>query len=115
MNDVDSEENVFIQVVPIDEERQQIGWGESTVERLRNRLEDIRNAISEGAKAVADSLEGLPGAKGWQLSEVSANFGVTLTAAAGVILSSASSGATFEVTVLFKRDQKEVSQPGDSH
>lgn len=105
MNNANSEEKVLVQVVPVDEGRE-IGWGSSTAELLQNRLEDIRSAISEGAKAVADSLEGLPGAKGWQLGEVSAKFGVTLTAEAGVILSRASAGATFEVTVLFKRDQK---------
>jgi Trypsin-co-occurring domain 1 len=107
MNDTNSEDKVLVQVVPLDEDRQQIGWGESTAELLQSRLDDIRSAISEGAKAVADSLEGLPGAKGWQLGEVSAKFGVTLTAEAGVLLSRASAGATFEVTVLFKRDQNQ--------
>ena len=105
MNNANLEKKVLVQVVPVDEGRE-IGWGESTAEQLRNRLEDIQLAIKEGAKAVADSLEGLPGAKGWRLGEVSAKFGVTLTAQAGVILSSASAGATFEVTVLFKRDQE---------
>src|SRR5260370_36160590 len=89
MNDANSEEKVLVQVVPVDEERQQIGWGESTAERLRGRLEDIRSAISEGANAVAESLEGLPSAKGWQLGEVSAKFGVTLAAEAGGIFSRA--------------------------
>ena len=105
MNNANSEKMVLVQVVPIDEGRE-IGWGANVAEQLQNRLEDIRLAIAEGAKAVADSLEGLPGAKGWQLGEVSAKFGVTLTAQVGVILSNASAGATFEVTVLFKRDQK---------
>jgi len=105
MNNANLEKKVLVQVVPVDEGRE-IGWGESTAEQLRNRLEDIRLAVKEGAKAVADSLEGLPGAKGWRLGEVSAKFGVTLTAQAGVILSSTSAGATFEVTVLFKRDQE---------
>jgi hypothetical protein len=105
VNNADSEKMVLVQVVPVDEGRE-IGWGESTAEQLRNRLEDIRLAVKEGAKAVADSLEGLPDTKGWQLGEVSAKFGVTLTAEAGVILSRASAGATFEVTVFFKRDQK---------
>jgi hypothetical protein len=108
MNEANTEEKVLVQVVPVDEERQRIGWGESATEQLRNRLEDIRSAIAEGAKVVADSLEGLPGAKGWQLGEVSATFGVTLTAEAGVILSKASAGASFEVTVLFKRDQNQT-------
>ncbi len=105
MNDANSEEKVLVQVVPVGG-RREIGWGSSTAEALRNRLEDIHSAIAEGAKAVADSLEGLPGAEGWQLGEVSAKFGVTLTASAGVILSTASAGATFEVTVLYQRDHK---------
>lgn len=105
MNSAHSEKMVFVQVVPVDEGRE-IGWGANVAERLQNRLEDIRLAIADGTKAVADSLDGLPGAKGWQLGEVSAKFGVTLTAQAGVILSNASAGATFEVTVLFKHDQK---------
>jgi len=105
MNSTNSEQMVLVQVVPVDEGRE-IGWGASTAEQLRNRMEDIRRAIAEGAKAVADSLEGLPVAKGWRLGEVSASFGVTLTAEAGVILSKATAGATFEVTVLYKRDQE---------
>jgi len=105
MNDSNAKEKVLVQVVSVGG-RREIGWGSSTAEELRNRLEDIRGAIAEGAKAVADSLEGLPGAEGWQLGEVSAKFGVTLTASAGVILSTASAGATFEVTILYKRDQK---------
>ncbi|HEY1351413.1 MAG TPA: CU044_2847 family protein [Ktedonobacteraceae bacterium] len=101
MNSTVSEQQVLVQVVPVNE-GQEIGWGSSTSELLQQRLEDIRKAVSEGAKAVADCLEGLPGARGWQLGEVSATFGVTLTAEAGVILSRASAGATFEVTVIFK-------------
>ncbi len=105
MNNANSEEKVLVQVVPVGG-RREISWGSSTAEALRNRLEDIRSAIAEGAKAVADSLEGLPSAEDWQLGEVSAKFGVTLTASAGVILSAASAAATFEVTILYKRDHK---------
>ncbi len=63
MNSTNSEKMVLVQVVPVDE-RREIGWGDSTTEQLRNRLEDILHAIAQGAKSVADSLEGLPGAKG---------------------------------------------------
>jgi Trypsin-co-occurring domain 1 len=93
---------VLVQVVPVEEGRE-IGWGASVAEQLGDRLDDIRRAIAAGAKAVADSLPGLPGAEGWQLGEVEASFGVTLTAEAGVILSKASAGATFEVKVLYQR------------
>ena len=105
MNSANSEKMVLVQVVPVDEGRE-IGWDANVAEQLQNRLEDIRLAIAEGAKAVAGSLEGLPSPKDWQLGEVSAKFGLTLTVQAGVILSNASAGATFEVTVLFKHDQK---------
>jgi hypothetical protein len=94
---------VLIQVVDVEAGRQ-IGFGSSVAEQLSDRLDDIRQAITAGAKAVAASLGDLPGATGWQLGEVSAKFGVTLTAQAGVILSSASAAATFDVTVSFKRD-----------
>lgn len=105
MNTTQSERTVLVQVVPVDEGRE-IGWSGSTAELLRSRLEDIREAIAQGAKAVAESLGELPGARGWHLGEVSATFGVTLTAEAGVLLSRASAGATFEVTILFKHEQE---------
>jgi Trypsin-co-occurring domain 1 len=96
-------ERVFVQVVPVNDGRE-IGWGSNVAEQLEARLADIRNAIAAGAKAVADSLGDLPTTQGWKLAEVSAAFGVTLTAEAGVILTRATAGATFEVTVLYQRE-----------
>ena len=93
---------VRVQVVPIEEGRE-IGWRSSVSEQLEGRLEDVRNAIVVGATTVAQSLDDLPSAEGWELGEVSAKFGVTLTAGTGVILTQASAGATFEVTVRFQR------------
>jgi hypothetical protein len=52
---------------------------------------------------VAKSLQSLAAPEGWRLGEVSASFGITLTAEAGVIVSKASAGATFEVSVTFTR------------
>ena len=63
MNNSNAKEKVLVQVVSVGG-RREIGWGSSTAEELRNRLEDIRSAIAEGAKAVADSLEGLHGCGG---------------------------------------------------
>ena len=94
---------VLVQVVAVDSGRQ-IGWGANVAEQLEDRLADIRRAIAAGAKAVADSLEELPSKPGWRLGEVSASFGVTLTAEAGVILSKASAGSTFEVVVTYQHD-----------
>ena len=45
---------------------------------------------------MASSLTGLPVAETWQVKEVSASFGITLAAEAGVLLSKASAEATFE-------------------
>ena len=93
---------VLVQVVPVEPGRE-IGWGSSTVEAFRDRLEDVREAVLSGAQAVADSLPGLPAAEGWRLDEVSGSFGICLTAEGGVILTKASAAATFEVTVTFHR------------
>ena len=92
---------VLVQVAELRPGRE-IGRGANLAEQLSDRLEDIRSAISAGAQAVAQSLEGLPSAPSWQLSEVSASFGITLTAEVGVILSKASAEATFEVTVSYR-------------
>jgi hypothetical protein len=98
-----SADTVLVQVVPV-KATQEIGWGSSQVEAFRGRLEDVREAVVSGARAVADSLGGLPSAEGWRLGEVSGSFGICLTAEAGVILTKASAAATFEVTVTFQRE-----------
>jgi hypothetical protein len=103
MNDPESG-RVFVQVVDIDDQGE-IGWGDNLAERVEDRSGDIRRAIEAGAKTVTESLPGLPGAPGWRMQQVSASFGVTLTAEAGAILSKASAGATFEMTVTYERTQ----------
>lgn len=96
---------VLVQVVPAAEAGREIGWGQANVaEALDRRLDDIRQAIASGARAVADALPSLPRPDDWELSEVSAAFGLTLTAEAGALLTRASAGATFDVTVTFTRD-----------
>jgi hypothetical protein len=93
---------VLVQVMPAASAGREIGFGANVAERLEARLDDIRRAIASGATAVAESLGGLPSAQGWQLDEVSASFGITLTAEAGALLSKASAGATFDVTVTYR-------------
>ena len=103
---VTGSKSVLVQVVEVEEGRE-IGWGSNLAEQLEERLEDVRTAITAGAKAIADSLGGLPAAHGWRLGEVSASFGVTLSAEAGIaILSKASAGATFEVTVTYQQAEQ---------
>jgi hypothetical protein len=94
---------VLVQVVPDAAAGREIGWGSSVAEQLEGRLDDIRRAIESGANAVSASLVSLPDALQWQLQEVSASFGITLTAEAGVLLSKASAGATFEVSITYRR------------
>ena len=93
---------MLVQVVDVQTGRQ-INWGGPIAARLTARLTDIRKAIAAGAQAVADGLADMPAPSQWEVGEVSARFGITLTADAGVLLSRAGAGATFEVTVKFKR------------
>jgi Trypsin-co-occurring domain 1 len=105
--DATEQDQVLIQVVSVD--GRQIGWGANVTERLDKRIDDVKDAIVKGSSTVAASLGSLASPKGWKLDEVTASFGVTLTAQAGVLLTAAASGqATFEVSVSFKR-----AQPGD--
>jgi hypothetical protein len=98
----EAETVVSVQVVPITGGRQ-IAWGSSAVDKLERRLDDLKDAIAAGGKAIAESLPSLSTTPGWQVKEVSGSFGVTLTAEAGVILSKASAEATLEVSVTFER------------
>jgi hypothetical protein len=97
-----SQESLFVQVVEITGGRQ-IGWGANVSELLVARLDDIRAAIAAGTEAVGSSLGTLSSPGGWGVDEVTASFGITLAAEAGVILSKASAEATFDVTVTFTR------------
>ena len=94
---------VLVQVMAGAGAGREIGFGANVAERLEARLDDIRHAVASGANAVAESLGGVPSAPGWELDEVSASFGITLAAEAGALLSKASAGATFDVTITYKR------------
>lgn len=95
---------VWVQTVDVDlAADREIAFGKSLAEGLGDRQNDIRGAIEAGSETVANSLQSLPSPEGWQLGEVSASFGITLTAEAGVIVSRASAAATFEVSVTFTR------------
>jgi hypothetical protein len=97
-------DQVWVQVIDADMAAdREITLSKSLAERLGDRQDDIRAAIGAGSETVAKSLKTLPSPKGWRLGEVSASFGITLTAEAGVIVSKASAAATFEVSVTFTR------------
>lgn len=97
---------VWVQVIDVDVAAdREITFGKSLAEGLGGRQDDIQSAIDTGSQVVAKSLKSLVSPEGWQLNEVSATFGITLTAEAGVIVSKASAGATFEVSVKFTRTE----------
>ncbi len=100
--DTEPEHKVLVQVVEIDSGRE-IGWSSNLAEQLQDRLDDIRAAVVSASGTVANTLVSLPSTEGWALDEVSAAFGITLTAEAGVILSKASAAAAFDVTIKFTR------------
>jgi hypothetical protein len=99
-----SEPQVLVEVITDAEPGREIGWGEPSIaDKLARRIEDIRVAMQSGASAIAGGLPALEAAEGWQIAEVSAQFGVTLTAEAGALITKASAGATVQVTVKFQR------------
>jgi hypothetical protein len=105
-----SDARVLVQVVPVHEGRE-VGWGSNLTDALEDRLADVREAVRQSATAVADGLVDLPaGPEGWRLQELTATFGIALTAEAGVILTRASAATTFEVAVTFRKDERRPSQ-----
>jgi hypothetical protein len=95
---------VWVQVIDVDMAAgREISFGRNLAEGLAEREDDIQGAIKAGSGAIAKSLKSLDSPEGWRLAEVSASFGITLTAEAGVVVSKASAGMTFEVNVKFSR------------
>jgi hypothetical protein len=100
--DVGKQGVVMVQVIEVHGGRE-IARASQVAELLGDRIDDIRDAIVAGARTVAGTLRELDAAPGWNLDEVSASFGLTLAAEAGVILSKASASAAFDITVKFQR------------
>lgn len=104
MADEANSEQVWVQVLDVDvAASREITFAKNLAEQLSQRADDVRGAIEAGTKTVAKSLKSLDSPEGWKLDEVSASFGITLTAEAGAIVSKASAGATFEISVKFSR------------
>src|SRR3954451_12310227 len=94
---------VYVPVVEIMDTGREISWGSNVSEMLTARIDDIRDAVRAGAASVSAGLTDLPAAGDWRGTKVEASFGITLAAEAGVILSKASTEATFDVTMTFSR------------
>lgn len=106
MSGVDGEQThephgeVLVQVVA--EDGREIGWRQNRAERLEARAKDIRAGVETAARMVTDSITTLPEPEAWTLCEVTASFGITLTAEAGVLISKVAAGATFEVSFTYR-------------
>jgi Trypsin-co-occurring domain 1 len=81
----------------------EISWGSNQVEKLSDRVRDLNDAVRAGVVALMNGLPDLPSLEGWELSEVTGSFGVTLTAGAGVILTRVGADAALKVEVKFTR------------
>ena len=95
---------ILVQVIEVEPDRR-ISWGAEVTERLQDRIEDVRVAIVAAFESVSGGLSNLSSPEGWEVGEVSASFGITLSAEAGVIMSKASMGATFDITISFRRSE----------
>jgi len=95
---------VLVQVVEVEAGRE-IGRRAEVIERLQDRVEDVRGAIVSAFETVSVGLADLDAPGGWEIGELSASFGITLTAEAGVVVSKASLGSTFDVTITFRRTE----------
>lgn len=97
-------DQVLVPVVEVSDIREISNRSERQVERLLNRIEDIRAAIASGAAAIASGLEDLTAVpSGWGVDEVKGTFGISLAAEADAIITSVSAQASFQVEVTFKR------------
>ncbi|MCA2227569.1 CU044_2847 family protein [Nonomuraea aurantiaca] len=94
---------ILVQIVT--EDGREIGWGSNFAEPFKERSKDVARAVEQGAQAIAAAVGAIPQVTGWLLDELEATFGVTLTAEAGAILTRGSAGATFEVTLTYRRDR----------
>jgi hypothetical protein len=82
MSEADPEDWVLVQVVPAEPGRRSAGLQPGR--GVPGPPGRCAGGGSVGARAVADSLPGLPLADGWRLSEVSGSFGICLTAEGNV-------------------------------
>jgi len=81
----------------------QIAARRRATELLQDRRADIESAIAEATSIVETSAASDEQRGPWRIKTIEATFGLTLAAEAGVILSKASTEASFEVTITVER------------
>jgi hypothetical protein len=83
--------------------QRQISDRRRTTELLADRRADIESAIQQAADIVAAAARDRREPDGWRTKTIEATFGITVAAEAGVVLTKASAGASFEVTITVER------------
>jgi hypothetical protein len=96
------ETEVYVEVIDVGD-RREISWRRRSLAKFGQRAEEVRVAVEAAAMTVAEGLQRVPDTPGWAVAELSAKFGVTLMAEAGVVLSRASAEAAIELTVVYRR------------
>lgn len=93
--------------------KRQIGTRGKTTALLADRRADIQQAITEAIKVVRAPLAADNDDNAWRVAGVSATFGITLSAEAGVIITRAAAEASFEVTLTLERTTNMPTPPAD--
>lgn len=89
--------------------RRQIASRSKTTALLTERRADIQQAITDAIDVVRTPITADNDTNGWHIAEVTATFGITLTAEAGVIITRAAAEASFEVTLTLQRANTRTS------
>ena len=80
---------------------------------LRERRKDIEAAIAEAADLLRSAMI-ITRESGWDVSDLKARFGITLTAEASIIVGRASSEAAFDIEIAINRNQAVGAGPAAS-
>ncbi|WP_405472631.1 CU044_2847 family protein [Paenarthrobacter ilicis] len=100
-----SEPKVWVETVHVEGNgpTSPIGSHRPLAEMIRNRQEDINNAVGSISGLIRSSLQRLQSDDEWKLDQFEANVGVSLTAEAGAVITKASSTGTIGIKLTYKR------------
>jgi hypothetical protein len=98
------EAKVLVETVQLDPSAsRQIGPRARTTDLLHNRREEIESAVAEASAIAQHAVSTSEDKNGWRVKKLDVQFGLTLAAEAGVIVSKASADASFQVTISIER------------
>lgn len=80
-----------------------IGGRQQLADLIKNRQNDISNAVESVSSIIRASLDRVQGDDEWKLDVFEANVGVSLTGEAGAFIAKASSSGTIGIKLTYKR------------